>query len=138
LFRVRCRGFDMWEVMFHLLGQMLGVANPVAGLAGAGRFVVAQMFVQRFDKLDAFTQRNTQYLVGHIVEVPEVLHARLPTATLTCAVITPFAGGFKHILVVVVVVVDQLLEQQAGIHKRFYELVSHRFLLSSIFPDYAY
>jgi hypothetical protein len=64
--------------------------------------------------------------------MPEVLQARFPAATLTRAVSAPFAGGLEHILVVVVVVVDDLLEQKAGIHKRFYELLSHRFLLSTI------
>jgi hypothetical protein len=49
----------------------------------------------------------------------------------------PFAGGLEHVLVVIVVVFDELLEQQAGIHKRFYELLSHRFLLSTMPPDYA-
>ena len=44
----------------------------------------------------------------------------------------------EHVLVVIVVVVADLLEQQAGIHKRFYELLSHRFLLSTISSDYAY
>jgi hypothetical protein len=128
----------MREVMFHLLGQMLRISNPVAGFAGASRLIMAQVLVQSLDKLDAFTQRNTQTLVGHILEVPEVLHTCLPTATVTRAVIAPFAGGFEHILVVVVVVVDQLLEQQAGIHERFYELLSHRILLSTMHSDYAY
>jgi hypothetical protein len=31
--------------------------------------------------------------------------------------------------VVVVVVFDDLLEQQSGVHERFNELLSHRFLL---------
>jgi hypothetical protein len=70
--------------------------------------------------------------------MPEILHACLPATTFTGAVITPFAGGFEHILVVVVVIFDELLEQQAGVDERFYELMSHRFLLSTIVPDYAY
>jgi hypothetical protein len=70
--------------------------------------------------------------------MPEILHAGFPATTLTRAVITPFAGGFKHVLVMVVVVFDELLEQQAGIHERFYELLSHRILLSTMHSDYAY
>ena len=46
--------------------------------------------------------------------MPEVLQTGLPAATLTRAVITPFSGGFKHVLVMVVVVFDELLEQQAA------------------------
>jgi hypothetical protein len=69
--------------------------------------------------------------------MPEVLHARFPTATLTGAMSAPFAGGLEHIFVMVVVVVDDLLEQKAGIHERFYELLSHRYLLSTITRDYA-
>jgi len=133
----RC-GIDVWKMMFHLLVQMLGSAYPVAGLAGAGRFVVAQMLVQSLDKLDAFTQGNAQHFRRHVIEFPEVLHAGLPSTTFTRAVIAPFAGGFKHVLVMVVVVFDELLEQQAGVHKRLYELLSHRILLSTIVPDYAY
>jgi hypothetical protein len=64
--------------------------------------------------------------------MPEVVHARFPATTFTRTVMTPFAGGFEHVLVVIVVVFDELLEQQAGIHKRFYELLSHRFLLSTM------
>jgi hypothetical protein len=133
----RC-GIDVWKMMFHLLCQMLGIANPVTGLARTGRFVVAQMLVQSLDKLDAFTQGNAQHFRRHVIEFAEVLHAGLPPTTFTRAVIAPFAGGFKHVFVVVVVVFDELLEQQARVHKRFYEFWSHRILLSTIAPDYAY
>jgi hypothetical protein len=44
------------ELVFRLLSQVLRVTNPVAGLTGAGGFVVAQMLVQCLDKFDAFTQ----------------------------------------------------------------------------------
>jgi hypothetical protein len=117
---------------------MFCVSNPVASRAGARGFVMSQVFVQCLDEFDAFTQRTAQDFGRHVIEVPEILHAGLPAATLTGTVIAPFTGGFKHVLVVVVVVVDQLLEQQAGIHQRFYELLSHRFLLSSMVSDYAY
>ena len=46
----------MRELVFHLLGQVLSATNPVAGLTGAGGFVMAQMLVQRLDKIDALTQ----------------------------------------------------------------------------------
>jgi hypothetical protein len=51
----RC-GIDMWEMMFHLLGQVLSISYPVAGFASAGCFVMAQVLVQGLDKLDALTQ----------------------------------------------------------------------------------
>lgn len=39
--RMNRRSIDMWEFVFHLLSQVLCVTNPVAGLAGAGGFVMA-------------------------------------------------------------------------------------------------
>ena len=47
---------NMWEMMFHLLCEVLGVAYPVARLARAGCFIVAQVLMQRLNKLDALTQ----------------------------------------------------------------------------------
>lgn len=46
----------MRETMLRFLRQVLRVPDPVAGFAGAGRFVVSQMLVQRFDQFDAFSQ----------------------------------------------------------------------------------
>ena len=50
------RRFNVWEMMFHLLSQVLGIAYPVAGLARAGCFIMAQVLVKRLDELDALTQ----------------------------------------------------------------------------------
>jgi len=111
---------DVWEMMFHLLSQVFRVSNPVAGFARAGRFVVTQVPVQCLDELDAFTQRSAQDFRRHVINAFEVLHAGFPAAIVTGAVITPFAGGFKNILAMIVVVFDELLEQQAGIHEGFY------------------
>ena len=50
---------DVRESMLTFFHQVFCVPDPVAGLAGAGGLIVPQMLVQRFDKPDAFTQRNT-------------------------------------------------------------------------------
>jgi hypothetical protein len=47
---------DVRQMVFALFRQVFRVSYPVAGFARAGRFVVAQMPVQRFDKLDALAQ----------------------------------------------------------------------------------
>jgi hypothetical protein len=53
---VHCGGIDVWEMMFHLLGQVLRITNPVARFAGAGGFVMAQVLVQRLYEFDALTE----------------------------------------------------------------------------------
>lgn len=60
---------DAWwinvrQTMLAFFHQVLCVPDPVAGLAGAGGFVVAQVLVQRFDEPDSFTQRNAQRFVS--------------------------------------------------------------------------
>jgi hypothetical protein len=47
---------DVRQVMLEFFRKMFRVANPAAGLAGAGRLVVPQLAVQRFDEFYAFAQ----------------------------------------------------------------------------------
>jgi hypothetical protein len=114
------RRIDVRQMVLAFFRQVFRASYPVTRLACAGRFVVTQMPVQCLDKLDAFTQRCAQNFSRHVIETFEVLHAGFPAAILTRAVITPFAGGFKYVFAMVVVVFDELLEQQAGIHEGFY------------------
>jgi hypothetical protein len=49
------RRIDVRQMVLGFLVQVLGTSYPVAGLTRAGRFVMAQMFVQCLDEFDAFT-----------------------------------------------------------------------------------
>ena len=44
------------QVMLEFFRQVFRIPDPAAGLAGAGRLVVPQLAVQRFDQLDTFAQ----------------------------------------------------------------------------------
>ena len=61
------------KVMFALFREVLGVSDPAAGLASAGRLVVMQFAVQSFNQLDALAQRCTEDLRRFVFEMPEVL-----------------------------------------------------------------
>jgi hypothetical protein len=120
------RRVNVRQVMFAFLEQVFCVPDPAAGLAGTRRFIVPQVAVQGFDELDSFTQGNAKSFFGFQTKLLEIFHAVIPTAVAcSVAVITSFAGGFEHILVGVIPVLNQLFDLFAGIQKRFYELLLH-------------
>ena len=74
------RWIDVGQSMFAFFHQVLRVPDPVARFAGAGSFIMSQVFVQRFDQSYAFAQGNTQGFIGLQAQLLEVLHAMVPTA----------------------------------------------------------
>ena len=48
--------FDMRQMMLAFFRDVLGISDPATSFAGAGRFVMPQLTVQRFNKLDPFSQ----------------------------------------------------------------------------------
>ena len=66
--------------MLAFLHQVLCVSDPVARLAGTSRLIVSQVFVQRFDEQDSFTQGNAKGLVSLQTKLLEIFHALVPTA----------------------------------------------------------
>jgi len=112
---------DVRQMMLYFFRQVLGVTNPAAGFAGAGRFIVSQTPVKRLHQLDAFAQGLAELFSGLVVTVHEVFKAVIPVAiAATVTVMTAFAGSFVEILVGVVAAFDELPDQQSGISERFY------------------
>jgi hypothetical protein len=114
-------GLHVRKVMFDLFRQVLGIADPAAGLTGAGGLVVPEMAVKRLDQLDALAKGFAEFLERLLVAMREVLETVIPVAvTAAIAVVTAFAGRLVEILVRVVTAFDELLDQQSGKTERFY------------------
>jgi hypothetical protein len=113
--------------------QVLCIPDPATGFTITGRFVVAQLAVQALDELDAFAKINAKRFGGFFLNVPEILQAVFPaTAIGRIAVIAAITGRFKQVLVLEIAAFDELADKDFGESERFYNLMSHLFLLFSI------
>jgi hypothetical protein len=120
-------------MMLAFFRQVLCVPDPATGFTVTGRFVMAQLAVQALDELDALTKINAERFGAFFLNVPEILQAVLPATALgRIAVITAIAGRFKQVLVFEIAAFDELADEDFGESERFYELMSHLFLLFSI------
>jgi hypothetical protein len=116
----------MRQTMFAFFHQVFCVPDPVAGLAGAGSFIVSQVLVQRFDKPDSFSQRNTECFVSFQTQLLKIFNALIPAAIARpVAMIATFAGCFEHVFMSVITVLNKPFNQFAGIQKGFDKLLLH-------------
>jgi hypothetical protein len=114
------------QVMLAFFEQVFCVPDPAAGLAGTGGLIVPQVAMQRFDEFYSFTQGNAEGFFGLQTKLLKIFHAVFPTAVArSVAMVTSFTGGFEHVLVGVIPVLNQFFDHLAGIQKRFYELLLH-------------
>jgi hypothetical protein len=91
---------------------VFGCSDPVAGFAGTGRLIVAQLAVQGFDEFDAFTQRVAKRFRRFVINASEVLQAFGPlTRPLTVAVMAALAGRSVEALMREISLFDEFLDQ---------------------------
>jgi hypothetical protein len=110
----------MGKVQFTFLSQVLGISDPVAGFAGTGRLIVAQLAVQGFNEFNAFPQRIAERFCSLVINASEVLQAFGPlTQSLTVAVMAALAGRRVEALMREISLFDELLYQQLRKSKRF-------------------
>ena len=115
--------------MLAFFGQMLCVSDPAAPVTRARRLVMMYFANCRLDELDAFAQGSGESFDRHFFEFSEVLETGFPAAAFTGAMVASLSGGFKKVLVLVVVFFDSVLDQHTGIGEGFDELFPHDFLL---------
>jgi len=117
--------------MFTFLGQVLGISDPAARLASAGRFIVSKFIVQGLDELDSFAQCLAEKFSGFFVELREVPKTSGPVALSSrIAFMATLTGRLIEASVRIVTRFDELPDHKSGISESFYQLSTHNFLLT--------
>ena len=94
------------------LGQALRVPDPEAGLAFAGRLIMAQFFIELFNQLDAIAQRRVDRVGGFALEVREVVQATDPmTLAVEVAKVTSIVRRLEQTVMRAVAILDHVLHQ---------------------------